>query len=367
MRKRIGTSLLLLILALGLSPMLRAQEHGQVVEEIVARVNNRIITRSDLAKAQADLHQSIQDNCKSCSETQLETQYADQSKDLLRDLIDQALLVDRAKDLDIKVDTDIVKRLDEVRIQNNLPSMEALQKAVEGQGEDWEDYKDQLRDRLLTQDVIRQEVGSRITVDHAEVQKYYDDHKAEFVRPEQIALGEIFFNTEGKTPEEIAAIKKKADDILKKLKEGADFSELAKRHSEGATASEGGELGTYEPGQLSKQIDDVVFKMQRDQITDIIQTDKGLEILKVYQHYDAGQQPLDKVEGEINNKLFNEKMEPTLRQYLAELREESYVVVKPGYVDTAAVATGGDSIQEISPTADTPASKSKKKSKKGQG
>jgi peptidyl-prolyl cis-trans isomerase SurA len=224
-----------------------------------------------------------------------------------------------------------------------------------------------LRDRLLTQDVIRQEVGSRITVDHAEVQKYYDDHKAEFVRPEQIALGEIFFNTEGKTPEEIAAIKKKADDILKKLKEGADFSELAKRHSEGATASEGGELGTYEPGQLSKQIDDVVFKMQRDQITDIIQTDKGLEILKVYQHYDAGQQPLDKVEGEINNKLFNEKMEPTLRQYLAELREESYVVVKPGYVDTAAVATGGDSIQEISPTADTPASKSKKKSKKGQG
>jgi peptidyl-prolyl cis-trans isomerase SurA len=358
---------LFIVLAAVFSGPLRAQEHGQVVEEIVARVNNRIITVGDLRKAQADMRDSIKQGCSGCTEAQLEAQYADQSKDLLRDLIDQALLVDRAKDLDIKVDTELVKRLDEVRIQNNLPSMEALQKAVESQGMDWEDYKSDLQDRLYTQDVIRQEVGSRIIVDHAEVQKYYDEHKAEFNRPEQVVLEEIFFSTEGKTPDQLVAIRKKADDVLKRVQEGADFNEMAKRYSDGTTAKDGGDLGTFERGQLSKQIDDLVFKMTRGQLTDIIQTDKGLEIIRVDQHFDAGLQPLTKVEPEITNKLYSEQMVPTLRQYLAELREESYLVVKPGYVDTAAVAANTESIEEVSPTPDSPDKKKSKKHKKDQG
>jgi peptidyl-prolyl cis-trans isomerase SurA len=358
---------LFVIMAAVFSAPLQAQEHGQVVEEIVARVNNRVITIGDLRKAQSDMRDSIKQSCNGCSESEIETQYADQSKDLLRDLIDQALLVDRAKDLNIKVDTELVKRLDEVRLQNNLPSMDALQKAVESQGMDWEDYKSDLQDRLYTQDVIRQEVGSRIIVDHAEVQKYYDDHKSEFNRPEQVSLEEIFFGTEDKTPEQIVAARKKAEDVLKRVQEGADFNEMAKRYSDGTTAKDGGDLGTFERGQLSKQIDDLVFKMNHGQLTDIIQTDKGLEIIKVEQHFDAGLQPLTKVEAEITNKLYSQQMVPTLRQYLAELREESYLVVKPGYVDTAAIAANTESIEEVSPTPDSPDKKKSKKHKNDQG
>jgi len=102
-------------------------------------------------------------------------------------------------------------------------------------------------------------------------------------------------------------------------------------------------------------------------LTDIIQTDKGLEIIRVDQHFDAGLQPLTKVEPEITNKLYSEQMVPTLRQYLAELREESYLVVKPGYVDTAAVAANTESIEEVSPTPDSPDKKKSKKHKKDQG
>jgi peptidyl-prolyl cis-trans isomerase SurA len=263
------------------------------------------------------------------------------------------------------VDTELVKRLDEVRLQNNLPSMEALQKAVESQGGDWEDYKQQLQDSLLTQAVIRQEVGSRVLVSHDEVKKYYDAHKLEFNRPEQVALAEIFLSTAGKSAADVKATRKKADDIVKQLREGADFNEMAKRRSEGTTAPEGGQLGVFERGQLSKQIEDVVFSLKHGEVSDPIPTDKGFEILKVEQHFQAGEQPLDKVEGEITSKLFNAQMEPTLRTYLAQLREESYLIVKPGYVDTAAVNIQSESIQEVSPTPDTP-SKSKKK-KKSQG
>jgi peptidyl-prolyl cis-trans isomerase SurA len=342
----------------------QAQEKGTVVEEIVARVNNRIITLSDMEKAQVALRQEVAQECSACPQTQIETEYNQRSGNLLRDLIDQALLADRAKDLDIKVDTELVKRLDEVRLQNNLPSMEALQKAVESQGGDWEDYKQQIQDGLLTQAVIRQEVGSRIIISHEEVKKYYDAHKSEFNRPEQVSLAEIFLSTVGKSEADVKATRKKADDIVKQLREGADFGQMATRRSEGTTAAaEEGRLGVFQRGQLSKGIEDVVFSLKRGQVSDPIPTDKGFEILKVEQIYQAGEQPFDKVEGEISSKIFSEQMEPTLRTYLAQLREESYLVVKAGYVDTAAISTESESIQEVSPTPDAPQAKSKKKKK----
>ena len=359
--------MLLPLILLGPSSALHAQEKGTVVEEIIARVNNRIITLSDMEKAKTALRQEISQECSTCTPAQIEDQYNERSKNLLRDLIDQALLSDRAKDLDIKVDTDLIKRLDEVRIQNNLPSMEALQKAVESQGGDWEDYKQQLQDSLLTQAGIRQEVGSRILVSHDEVKKYYDAHKAEFNRPEQVSLAEIFLNTDGKSPAELAAVHKTADGLVKRIRDGADFNEMAKRHSEGTTAASGGELGVFERGQLSKPIEDAVFSLKQGGVSDPIPSSKGLEILKVEQHFQAGEQPFDKVEGEINGKLFNQQMEPTLRNYLAQLREESYLIVKAGYVDTAAINTESESIQEVSPTPDTPTKSKKKKKSQTQG
>jgi peptidyl-prolyl cis-trans isomerase SurA len=289
--------------------------------------------------------------------------YEDRQKNLLRDQIDQSLLEQRAKDLGISVENDVIKRLDQVRQQNNFPTMEALQAAVEGQGMSWEDYKGNFRNQLLTQEVIRREVGSRVDIGHDDVKKYYDEHKQEFVRPEQVVLADIFLSTEGKTPEQVAVIQKKANDLLARLKKGDDFSELAKRNSEGPTAKDGGELGAFERGQLSKQLEDTVFALNKNQLTDVIQTKTGFEVLKVLEHFEAGLQPVEKVEPEIENRIYAERMAPILRNYLGELREESYVVVKPGYVDTAAVATNVG-IKEVVPTPDAPDKKLSRKAKK---
>ena len=335
-----------------------AQEKGTVVEEIVARVNNQIITRSDLQKADSSLREELTHDCQNCPADKIASEYKDKQKDLLRDLIDQQLLVERAKDMSLSVETDLIKRLDEVRKQNNLATMDDLEKAVESQGIAWEDYKTQLRNGLLTQEVIRQQVGGRMDIGSDEVKKYYEDHKDQFTRPEQVELGEIFLNTEGKTPEEIAAVRTKADDLHNRVAKGENFIEIAKRYSEGTTARDGGDLGRFERGQLAPQLEDAVFKMDKNGITDVIQTKTGFEILKVLNHFDAGLQPLDKVEGEITNRLYSQKMEPALRTYLAELREESYVLVKPGFTDSAAV-TGGTVIQEVAPTPDSPKKKKK--------
>src|ERR1700735_777872 len=338
----------------------RAQSKGVVVEEIVARVNNDAITLSDVQKADQSMHDEVLHECPGCAPDKVDAMYKEGQKNLLRDLIDQALLVERAKDMGISVETDLIKRLDELRKQNNLASMEDMEKEVEKQGLGWEDLKTQIRNNLLTQEVIRREVGAHINIPSDDVKKYYEEHQKDFVRPEQVVLYEIFLSTAGKSPEEISSVEKKAEDLRNRVVKGEQFTEIAKHFSEGSTATDGGLLGTFEKGQLDKQLEDVVFKMDKGQMTEVIQTKTGFEVLQVEAHFEAGLQPQDKVEKEIMNRIYSQKMLPTMREYLGQLREQSYVMVKPGYTDTAAVA-GASVIQEVAPTPDAADAKKKKK------
>lgn len=338
-----------------------ATSEGKVIEEIVARVNNEVITRSELEHSKVTAEDDAKQDCQNrCTPEQLKQITEDSQKNALRNLIDQSLLVQRAKDMSISVEPDVIKQLDQIRIENKLDSLEALEKAVEGSGLNWEDFKNNIRNGLLTKKVISSEVGSHISIPKDEVQKYYEAHKQDFIRPEQVALRSIEINTAGKDEAEVADLKKKADTALKRIKDGEDFGEIAKRYSDGATAKQGGYLGQYKRGELSKQLEDVVFKMKKNDLTDAMETKQGFLIMQVLEHYDEGQQSLAKVENEIMDKLYTERMEPALREYLKTLREQSYVVVKPGYQDAA----GGSNseIQEVSATPEV--TKTKKGHKK---
>lgn len=335
-----------------------AQTKSVVVEEVIARVNNDVITRSDLERARNEMRQEQQQDCPKCAPEEINEKVAAEDKNVLRDLIDNSLLVQRGKDMNVNVETEVVKRLDEIRIQNNIASMEDLETQIDKSGVSYEDFKSNIRNQLLQQEVIRHEVGSKIILDHAELQKYYDEHKSEFVRPEQVTLREIFVSTEGKPESEIPELRKKADGLLQRVKGGEDFGELAKHFSDGSTAKQGGDLGKFEHGQLASNIDQAVFMLQRLQTTDVMPTKTGFLILQVGEHYAAGQQPEDKVENEIMDHLYNAQLRPGLRAYLEKLREDSYVMVKPGYTDTAAVPSS--TIEEVPPTPDNDVKKKKK-------
>ncbi len=347
----------------GMAPAPKAVDpnSGKTIEEIIARVNNEIITRSEYEKARQSAEEDAKSECQNrCTPEQLQTNIGDRQKNSLRDLIDQSLLVQRAKDMGVGVEPEVIKKLDAIRTQNNFASMEELERAVSSQGMNWEDFKNNIRNTLLTQRVISNEVGSHITIGDEEVAKYYEAHKTEFVRPEQVALREIEVSTQGKKPEEIPDLKKKAETALKRVKDGEDFGEIAKRFSDGSTKSQGGFLGVYKRGELSKELEDVVFKMKRNDLTDIMETKQGFLILQVLEHYDEGEQSLAKVKNEIMDKLYGERMEPAMREYLKTLREQSYVVIKPGFQDIA--GGGGSEIQEVSATPEV--SKQKKGHKK---
>ncbi len=318
-----------------------AAQDKKVLDEIVVRVNNEIITRSDVLRARAAVGAEVDEECRQsgCTADQRAKLTEEKETNLLRDLIDQSLLIQRGKDAGISVTAECVRRMDAIRQQNNIPSMEELEKAVNSTGLSFEDWKANLCNSILTQEVLRKEVRPDIT--EQEVKEHYEKHKEQFVRPERVYLSEIFVNTDGKPETDLPALEQKAQTLRKRVVDGGeDFNELAKRFSDGSTADRGGFLGDegFARDGLAPEITEMVFKMKRGELTGIIRTKTGFLILKVEQRFEAGLQPLDKVDNEIQNRIYMEKMRPAMREYLTKLREESYVLVKPGYSDSAGVA-----------------------------
>jgi parvulin-like peptidyl-prolyl isomerase len=184
--------------------------------------------------------------------------------------------------------------------------------------------------------VIREQVGRTINIPRAEVQKYYDEHKAEFMRDDRVFLREIFLSTEGKDPAEIAAVEKKAKDLVARARKGERFGDLAKQNSEAATKEQYGELGGFKKGELDPQIEAVVWALERGSVTDPLKRSNGYEILRIEDRHKAGQATLEEVENEIMEKLYMPVFQPKIREYLTQLRQEAFLEIKPGYVDTGA-------------------------------
>jgi len=305
-----------------------------VVEEIVARVNNQVITRSAYQHEQ----QQLTDEAKQQDPTRADQVAAQGSKDVLRGLIDRELLLQKGKDLDITADAELIKKLDEMRKQMKLASMDDLEKAAEAQGISFEDFKQNMRTEIITQQVIQREVGGRINVGKDEEQKFYEQHKSDMERPEAVKLSEILVSTEpaGDDPQKLAAAEAKANDLLKQIRAGASFEDIAKKQSQGLSAAEGGELGYFERGKLAKQLEDVTFAMKKDQVSDVIRTKQGFVILKVTDHQSAGIPSFAEIEPRLQEAVYMQKLQPALRAYLTKLREEAYIDIKQGYVDSGA-------------------------------
>jgi len=365
----------LLLAILLVTPLLLAQE-STVVEEIICRINNSIITRADLRHAREQLVAEMHQN--EPNATALEEK--DREKDLLRDLIDQQLLLQKGEELGINADTEVVKRLDDLRRQMHAESMEDLEKAAQAQGISFEEFKQNMKNNIITQRVIAQEVGGHISVTQQEIQQAYDQHKAEMERPEQVRLSEILISTQtapavntekGKevlpeppSPETVAKAQAKADQVYALLQKGGKFDDLAKQYSDGPTAAAGGDLEYFKSGTLSKELEQQVFAMKTGEYTKPIRTNQGFVILKVTEHTEPGVPPLKDVEGRIQETIYMTKMQPALREYLTKLRENAYIDVKSPYIDTGASPNETKPVYTTAAT-DNNSSKQKKKKKLG--
>lgn len=308
-----------------------------VVEEIVAKCNGDIITRGDLDHSRKQLIEALRRE--GLSGPSFEQALQEQEKNLLRDRLDQLLLVQKGKDLNINVDSEVAKRLASIQKDSGIADPEKFHDWVKEQaGMPFEDFKSDMVNDALRQRVIRQEVGEKVQIKHEEVEKYYNEHKSEFVREERVFLREIFLSTENKDAAAAAAVEKKAKDLVARARKGERFPEMARDNSDAVTAKSMGELPAYKKGEIAQNIEDLVWNQPRGYVTDPIKTTNGFLILRVDDHQKAGQAEMNEVENEITEKLYAPRMQPKIREYLTELRKSAFLEIKPDYVDSGAAA-----------------------------
>jgi parvulin-like peptidyl-prolyl isomerase len=308
-----------------------------IIEQIVAKVNGEIITRSELDRMKKGMAEEMKSRGASAAE--IAEALKEREKDFLREKIDSMLLVQKGRDLNINLDADVTKYIADLQRRSKLTDADKFQAYIkENTGMPYEDYRAEIKNNMLTRRVIGQEVSSKIVIPKAELRKYYDEHKSEFQREERVFLREIFLNIEGKSEAEKAAVEKKAKDLVARARKGEKFNELARDNSDSESAKSEGELPPSKKGELRKELEDKVWAAKRNDVLDPIAFPNGWLILKVDEHHQAGLAEFEEVEGEVMNKLFEPRMQPAVRDYLTRLRSEAFLEIREGYVDTAAAA-----------------------------
>ena len=312
----------------------------KILDQIVAKVNGDIVSQDELLITAREMAQQLK--AQGASGAQLQQTLDQQEKNILRDRIDELLLTQKGKELNINVDSEIIKYMASLQRQSGITDTEKFHDYIRQQsGMSYEDFLSEAKNRALNREVIGSEVGRKINITDKEIQDYYNAHQSDFIREEKVYLSEILISTQGKDPAAVAAAEKKAKQLASDAQKGQRFSDMARDNSDAATAKDGGVLGGYKKGDLAKEIEDTVWSLPRGAVTNPIKLATGFEIFKVEDHTKAGLAPLAEVKSEIENTLYGPKMEPMVRTYLTQLRKQAFLQIKPGFVDSGA-APGQD-------------------------
>jgi peptidyl-prolyl cis-trans isomerase SurA len=310
------------------------------VEQIICKLNGDIITNIDLEHDRADLEKQLRGG--GYTGARLEEALKTEAPNLLRNKIDNLLLTQKGKELELKVDPQVNKYLADLQRQTNTADPEKFQALVRQEtGKSYEDFKADLKNRFYVEGVVSEEVMRKIQFKTEEVKAYYDAHKDEFQREERVFLREIAVSTQGKQDAAVAAAEKKAKDLVDRARRGERFAELAQANSDSATAKDGGALDPYKKGELAPAIEAAIWDKDRGYVTDPIKIPGSLLILRVDEHYKAGLASFEEVETDIQNRIMGSRQQAALRAYLTKLREVSFLELKPGFEDTGA-APGKD-------------------------
>lgn len=293
-----------------------------VVERIVAVVDDEVITESELDLALAQMYAKLKE---SYDDEELAERYSQAKRQALQQIIDDKLLLREASKQGIAAsENEIEARLQEIR--GKFTNEEELKEALEANSVTLEDLKTKYKEQLMIRNLISREVSSKIFVSPQEVSGYYDAHRSEYSEPESVRVYSILIRISDTLYGEDAL--KKAQDIAKLLNGAVSFEEAAKRYSEGPHKNEGGDLGYVKRGDMIKELDETIFSLKSDEVSNPIKTKLGYHIIKVGDRRLARHRDLSEVKSQIEGTIFNEKAQKRFAEYMAKLRKGAYISIK---------------------------------------
>ncbi len=272
---------------------------------------------------------------------QLPPAFVEQYKSQLRQQVLEGMIVEQLLDEKVKeknivvTDANVIEHIEKAAAQQGL-KLDDVKEMMEARGQSFDDAKQRIKKGMTYQKLMEGMWAGKINVTEDDAKKYYDENKTKFEMPEQVRASHILIMPDTKDPnadpnQAKAKAKEKAEDLLEKIKNGADFAELAKTNSgDKASAVQGGDLGFFGKGQMVPAFDKAVFALKPGQVSDIVETQYGYHIIKVTDHNDANTLSFEQAKDDLTKMLTQNKQADFAEEYVKSLKDKAVIVYPPG-------------------------------------
>ena len=297
---------------------------AETCNRVVAIVNNQVITLYELNKTIKEMTGYSAEDLR----LRDEQQFLDARKQILYRIIDDKIAEEKIKELKINIsERQIDAAIERIKSDNHM-TQEDLVARVQVDGVTYEKYRERIKGQIERAQLIEYEVKSKIIISEADISRYYEENKEHFGTGDTVRLASIFLVRKSPDdPGELDALKKRGEEILARLKAGADFTELARRFSEGPGGDEGGDLGTFKWEQLDAEAKTLLEGVPEGGFTDLIVRKNGVQIIKVVEKQGGKRRPLEEVRGAIYDILYRQEVDSRYNEWIKGLRESSYTKI----------------------------------------
>ena len=299
---------------------------GEIVERIVAVVNNDVITLSELEEAGKRIFEQVQ---QSSLPAEREEKLQRARRAVLDQLIENKLLEQEIKNRKIEVGEREVDAAIEQILRQNKVSENELKAILAKDGITLSTYRRRIQDDLGKMRLINREIKSKIVIKEEDLRKNYQDNLVKFTDPAEVKVQQIFLvMPQLATEAQVASIRKEALAILERARSGEDFAELAGKYSQGPEAREGGVLGFFKHNELRPELEESAFKLQVGEVSGLIRSPEGLHILRVLERKGGEPKPFAEVQNQVRDGMMQAESEKQFQEWMKALKAKAYIEIR---------------------------------------
>jgi peptidyl-prolyl cis-trans isomerase SurA len=291
---------------------------GEIIERVIVKVNGDIVTLSEFEARQLAAVQAAR-----VDEHRVEAYLRENNARILQEAIDDLLLAQRADELGMHLPAAYLKEvIDGIKKDNNITTDEELLEQLKREGMSLDDLKRNIERSVLRREVLRRELESKVTVSEAEARADYDAHKADYVRPPTVHLQEVVIRSQDASATALAR------DIVRRARGGEDFAALARTYSQVPSRASGGDLGELRRGELTPDLEKIVFALPKGGVSEPLRTNEGFRILHVSDKSEGSVVPFEEAKAEIVKRLTQDRTGKAYEEYMEGLRKAAMIQVQ---------------------------------------
>lgn len=300
----------------------------ELIDRIIAVVNNDVISLSDINKVIAPMLAAYSQQK---GQALSDAERAELVKKAIDQLVEKKLIEQKAKEFDIKVtEKEINRSIEDVLKKNNI-TLEQLKEILKKDGSNFDEYQKMLKSEITMSKVVAREVRSRVTITEKDIRDYYGKSVKSQDKPgERVRIQQIFFAiTDETTPKQAEKQTRQLEEIRAKIVAGDDFSQMAVKYSQDASAKEGGDMGYFNRGELQPLIENAAFNMQTGDVSSVIRTPAGIHIIKVIEKQNAGEEnkAVSKNREEIEESLYRQQVDLLYQKWMEDIKNKAYIKI----------------------------------------